>query len=402
MAASGRGLGMTSRSPGRAGSGVYSVRFPRLYRPTWAEVDLDRLVSNLRRLRARMPARTGIMLVVKADGYGHGAVEVARAARSSGTVSWLGVSSVEEGAVLREAGLRGPILILGSLYPFASTLAAVRYGLTPTVASLEGARRIVRAESRLSRPERRRLPLPCHLKIDTGMGRIGVRWPAGREVVEYLGRSSGVRLEGVYTHLARAESDPAATRRQLALFRRAVEDLERAGQRVRLRHAANSAAALGFPESRWDLIRPGLAAYGLCGGFQPVLSLKTRIVFIKNVRAGTPISYGALYRTRRASLIATLPIGYGDGLPRLLSTGPRRCSVIVRGRRCRVVGAITMDMMMADVTAAPGVKVGDEAVITGRSGREEVTAGELAAAASTIPYEIVTGLSARVPRVYRK
>ncbi|MFC1679054.1 alanine racemase [Elusimicrobiota bacterium] len=389
---------MSGRARRRSGSGVYSVRFPRLYRPTWCEIDLRVLRSNLRRLRRL----ANVMFVVKADGYGHGAVRVARAALGSGAVSWLGVSSVEEGAVLREAGITGPILILGSLYPFESTLAAIRYGLTPTVASLEGARRIVRAAGHLGRSHRRRLPLACHLKIDTGMGRIGVRWPAGSEVAEYLARSRGVRLEGVYTHLARSENDAAYTRGQLARFRKAVAGLEAARQRPALRHAANSAGALRFPESRWDLIRPGLAAYGLLGDFRPVLSLKTRIVFLKNVKAGTSIGYGTHYRTRRPARIATLPIGYGDGLPRLLSLGGGRPrpAVLVRGRRCPMVGALTMDMMMVDVTGVREAKVGEEAVLIGRSGSAVVTAGELAKAAKTIPYEIVTSLSARVPRVY--
>lgn len=413
-------------------------RDPLIYRPTWAEIDLRRLKSNLRRLKRvaaprgpRTPsggpkdgrkrkgaARRGdVMFVVKADAYGHGAVETSLAAEASGAAKWLGVSCVEEGVALREAGITRPILILGSLFPFESTLAAIRYDLVPTVASLEGARLIVRAAAALERlepPERRPSsrvglsgggagkgagPLSCHLKIDTGMGRIGVRWPAA-DVIDYLRGAPGVRLDGVYTHLARAEDDAAYTRRQLRSFREAVRGIERMGVRLRYRHAANSAGALRFAESRWDMIRPGLAAYGLYGDFEPVMSLKTRIVFLKNVGAGTSISYGRHFRTRRRSRIATLPVGYGDGLPRLLSVGSGRASVLIRGRRCPIVGAVTMDMTMVDVTGLPGVHVGDEAVLIGRSGSEEITAAQLAAVASTIPYEIVTGLKARVPRVY--
>ena len=387
-------------APGRqAASGVYSVRFPRLWRPTWAEVDLGALRRNLRRLRAH--ARVPLLFVVKADGYGHGAVSVSRAALEVPGVQGLGVSSVEEGAVLREAGVRAPILILGSLYPFESTLAAVHYGLTPTVASLDGARRIQLAARGLRGSDRRRLPLACHLKLDTGMGRIGVRWPAGREVVEYLLKAQGVRLEGLYTHLARAEDSVEFTNRQLGLFKRAVRESEAMGARLKWRHAANSAGALQHPESRWDLVRPGLAAYGLREGFEPVLSLKTRVVFLKNVPKGTPIGYGGRFKTRRPSRIATLPFGYGDGVPRVLSTGRRPASLIVRGRRCPLAGPLSMDMAMIDVTDVPGVSVGDEAVLIGASGGLEQTAGDLARLADTIPYEVVTGLTARVARVYR-
>lgn len=389
-----------SSGPGdrRTPSGVYAVRFPRLWRPTWAEVDLAAMRRNLKRLRA--VARVPILFVVKADGYGHGAVRVAQAALGVDGVMGLGVSSVEEGAVLREAGVKAPILILGSLYPFESTLAAVHYGLTPTVASLEGARRIHLAARGLRGSDRALLPLACHLKIDTGMGRVGVRWPAGREVVEYLLRASGVRLEGMYTHLSCAEKSPSRTKRQLSLFSRAVGEAEALGARLKWRHAANSAGTLLWPESRWDLVRPGLAAYGIWEGFEPVLSLKTRVVFLKNVPAGTVMGYGGLFKTRRASRIATLPVGYGDGLPRALSTGRRVGGVLVRGRRCPFAGAISMDMAMVDVTGVPGVSVGDEAVLIGRSGSEEQTACDLAAAAGTISYEVVTGISARVPRVY--
>ncbi|MFH2204298.1 MAG: alanine racemase [Elusimicrobiota bacterium] len=379
------------------------VEFPRLYRPTWAEVDLGVILANLRKLKRRVRGAE-LLLVVKANGYGHGAVEVARAAEQAGLVRGFGVSSVEEGIALREAGIRRSILILGSLYPFESTMAAIRYGLTPTVASLEGARLIEQAAEsmeRLHADGTQALPLSCHLKIDTGMSRVGVRWPAGREVVDYLERAPGVRLEGVFTHLACAENDVPATRRQLRQFRAAVREIERRGRKIPCRHAANSAAAMRFPESRWDMIRPGLAAYGLYPGFAPALSLKTRIVFLKSVPRATPVSYGALYRTRRKSRIATLPIGYGDGLPRLISLARRgRPGVLLKGRRCPIVGAITMDMTMVDVSGVPDAAVGDEIVLIGRQGRAMVSAGDLAQAAQTIPYEIVTGLQPRLPRIY--
>lgn len=382
---------------------VESGGLPRLYRPTWAEIDLSKLKANLKKLKKR--ARTDVLLVVKADGYGHGAVEVARAAENSSLACGFGVSSVEEGIILREAGLLKPILILGSLYPFESTMAAIRYRLTPTVASLEGARLIEQAAEAMGRlrPEGAARPLSCHLKIDTGMGRVGVSWPAGRRAAEYLRRAPGVRLDGVFTHLASAENDERFTRMQLRRFRGAVEEIEASGLPVKCRHAANSAAAMRFPESRWDMIRPGLAAYGLYPGFEPVLSLKTRVVFLKTAARGVSISYGRRYRASKKTRIATLPVGYGDGLPRILSLperGRRRSCVLVGGVRCPLVGAMTMDMTMVDVTAVAGVQVGDEAVVMGEQGRLCIGADELAESAATIPYEIVTHLKSRLPRVF--
>lgn len=385
-----------------------SFVFPRrFHRPTWAEVDLGRLQENLRLLRRRVGAETGLLFVVKGDGYGHGAVRVSRAAVESGAVDRLGVSSVEEGIVLRDAGIRRPILILGSLYPFGSTLAAVRYGLTPTVASWDGARLIAQAAGKAFAAARRFKRLRCHLKLDTGMGRIGVSWPSGLKVALELSRAPGVDLEGVYTHLACAETDPAFTRLQLSRFKRAAQDMARAGLRVPLLHAANSAGALSYPQSRWDMVRPGIAAYGLYGrDFQPVLSLKTKVVFLKNVKSQAPVSYGGLYRAKGTRRIATLPIGYADGLPRLASIPRERGEkgpwcVLVRGRRCPVVGALTMDMTMVDVTGVAQPRVGEEVVLIGRQGKEEVTAAQLAKSARTITYELVTGLKPRVPRIYR-
>ncbi len=385
------------------GSGVYSVRFPRLYRPSWVDIDLQALSSNLSRFRRKIGKRPEMLFVVKADGYGHGAVEVAKAALASGFVSRLGVSSVEEGAVLREAGVRGPILILGSLYPFESTLAAIRYRLTPTIASLDGAKLIREAERRLKPEERRRLPLACHLKIDTGMGRIGVRGPSSLPIVEFLSKMEGVSLSGVYTHFPRAEDDAAYTRSQIKRFEKIIAAIRATGAKIPCFHCANSSAALRFPESRLDLVRPGLAIYGLMPGFKPVLSLKSKVVFLKRVPKGASVSYGGLWRAKRASRIATLPIGYGDGFPRLISMGPgKRPSVLIGGRRCPIVGAITMDMLMVDVTGVRGVRVGTEVVLIGKSGSQSIGAGEIASQAGTIPYEVVTGLSARVPRVYRR
>ena len=362
----------------------------RFFRPTWAEVDLGALTRNLRRIRAKMPARTGIMFVVKANAYGHDAALCARAAERARAADWLGVSSVEEGIALRDAGARLPVLILGSLYPFESVLAAVAHDLTPVVASLEAAKRLADVARTLKRR------VDCHVKVDTGMGRIGASPEAALGIVRYLSRLKAARVQGLYTHLACAESDAAFTAEQLKRFRRVVDALSREGLRPPLVHAANSAGALRRPASRFDLVRPGLAAYGLFADFEPVLTLKSKIVFLKTVAKGTSVSYGASWRAKRPTRLATLPIGYGDGYARALSN---RADVLVGGRRCPVVGSVTMDQVMVDVTGAPGARVGDDAVLIGRQGRAEIRAEELARLCGTIPYETATALSSRVPRV---
>ena len=362
----------------------------RFFRPTWAEVDLGALARNLRRIRARMPKGVKIMFVVKANAYGHDAALCAASAQAARSADWLGVSSVEEGMALREAGVRLPVLVLGSLYPFESALAAAAHDLTPIVASLEAARRLSEAAARLRRT------INIHVKVDTGMGRIGVRPEAAPALVRSLAGLPGVRVQGIYTHLACADSDAAFTRRQLISFRRVVAELSREGLRPPFVHAANSAGAMRYPAARFDLVRPGLAAYGLYPGFEPVLTLKSKIVFLKTVAKGAPVSYDSTWRAKRATRVATLPIGYGDGYARALSS---RADVLVGGRRCPVIGRVTMDQVMVDVTGAPEARVGEDAVLIGRQGRAEIPVSELARLCGTIPYETATAISSRVPRV---
>jgi alanine racemase len=362
----------------------------RFFRPTWAEVNTGAIERNLRRIRAKMPAGVKIMFVVKGNAYGHDAALCALAAQRSRSADWLGVSSVEEGVALRDASVRLPILVLGSLYPFESVLAAVAHDLTPIVASLESARRLVEVAQKLKRR------VDCHVKVDTGMGRIGAGPEAALGIVRYLSGLKSVRVQGIYTHLADAENSAEFTAAQLKRFRSVITVLTREGIRPPLVHAANSAGALKRPGSRFDLVRPGLAAYGLYPGFEPALTLKSKIIFLKTVPKNTPISYGGTWRARRPSRVATLPIGYADGYSRALSN---RASVLVGGRRCPVIGRVTMDQTMIDVTSAPSARVGEDAVLIGRQGRSEIPASELAALCGTIPYETATAISARVPRV---
>ncbi|MDX6768407.1 MAG: alanine racemase [Elusimicrobiota bacterium] len=361
----------------------------RFFRPTWAEIDAAALVSNLRKLRRKAGAAK-VMFVVKANAYGHDAALCASAAEKARAADWLGVSSVEEGVALREAGVRLPVLVLGSLYPFESVLAAVAYGLTPMVASLDAAKRVAEAALRLKRR------VDCHVKVDTGMGRVGAGREAAVGIVRHLASLGVVRVSGLFTHLASAESDRAFTRRQLAQFKGVVATLSRDGLRPPLVHAANSAALLRHPESRFDLVRPGLAAYGLMDGFEPVLSLKTKVVFLKTVPKGATVSYGATWRARRASRVATLPVGYGDGYSRSLSN---KGEALIAGRRCPVIGRVTMDQTMVDATGVPEARVGADVTLIGRQGEQLIQAAELARLCGTITYETVTALSARVPRV---
>ena len=363
----------------------------RFFRPTWAEVDLGLLRANLRRLRSLVGRRAKILFVVKGNAYGHGAAACAKAAERARLADWLGVSSVEEGVSLREADVRLPILILGSLFPFESFLAAAEYGLTPTVASLESAKRLVEAAERLKRR------VDCHLKIETGMGRIGVTPEAATGVARFLSAHKRVRVQGAYTHLSCAEAGAAFTTRQLKRFTLALAGIARAAGPVELRHAANSAAALRRPLSRYDMVRPGLAIYGLYPGFEPILTLKTKVVFLKIVPKGTPLGYGASFRTLRRSKIATVPIGYADGVSRGLSN---KGYALLGGLRCPIVGRVTMDMLTLDATAAPQARVGDDVVLIGRQQAQRITAAEIARTLGTIPYEITTALSSRVPRVY--
>lgn len=366
------------------------------WRPTWADIDPGAFKHNLRALAAFLPRRVKLMAVLKADAYGHGASTLARAAAGAqlGERLWgFGVSSVEEGVALRDAGVRERILLLGSLYPFESYDVVLERGLTPTVAGRASALALSR------RAARRRRSVACHVKVDTGMGRIGFAPATARDVLPVWAANPWLRVEGVFTHLACADN-PAATAVQLKSFGEAV-----AGFSGGLRHVANSQGLLTQPATWMDLVRPGLALYGVSLGaaprrplLQPVLSWKSRVVFVKTVRAGTPLSYGWAWRARRRSRIATLPVGYADGYARALSN---RGTVLVGGRRCPVVGRVTMDQILVDVTGVPAVEPGAEAVLIGAQGRHRLTVEDMAAAAGTIPYETLCGISRRVPRVVR-
>lgn len=367
----------------------------RRLRPTVAEVDLEAVRHNVRALK---PPRAELMAVVKADGYGHGAVAVAGAALSAGA-TWLGVAMVEEGIHLRESGLEGaPVLVL-SEFPPGSEKEALAAGLTPSVYTERGLAAVAAAaEATGSR-------VGVHVKVDTGMHRVGL-WPPQR-AREFVRRAVryGLGFEGLWTHFARAEEDEELTRGQLRLLLDASEALAAEGLVPRYRHAANSAATILYPDAHLDLVRVGVSLYGLApapglgerAGLRPAMSLRSEVAMVKRLSPGEGLSYGHRYRMERETTVATVPVGYADGYSRRLSG---RAEVLVRGRRHPVAGTVTMDQILVDCGDYP-VEAGDEVVLIGRQGGEAVAADDLSAWSGTINYEIVSGISGRVPREYR-
>ncbi len=362
-----------------------------------AEVDLAALRKNVDVLAATVGPQVGILAVVKADAYGHGALAVARALERK--VWGFAVSLVEEGVELRRGGIEAPIVVLGSFYGY-SHRDVIAFRLTPVVADETDVERFARAADEMSAGR-----VGMHLKIDTGMSRLGVRLEKLDDMLARLRETPSVELTGLCSHLASADADdPTPSTEQLARFEEARRRVAAAGFAVPLVHVANSAATQRFGQARFDLIRPGLALYGYSAssaaaytGLLPAMSLKSRIVALREVPVGERVSYGGLWRAEAPSRIATVPVGYADGYTRRM-TG--KAEVLVGGRRCAVAGAITMDMSMVDVSAVDGVRLGDEVVLLGAQGGARITADELAAWAGTITWEIFCGISKRVPRVY--
>jgi alanine racemase len=372
------------------------VRDQRI-RPTRAEVDLGALRHNLSRVGHFAPG-AGVLAVVKANAYGHGAVAVARALEAAG-VAWLGVALVEEGLELRAAGVEAPILVLGGAYAGAWD-QLLSHRLTPVLFRAEHFTAYAAAAAAVGQRA------PFHLEIDTGVGRTGILPRELAGTLAQLRALPGLELEGVLSHFASSDAqDREGTRAQAVAFRTLLAQVEAAGFAPRFRHVSNTAAVLDLQALQevagLNLVRPGLMLYGLAPGhfhaadLRPVLTWKTGIVHIKDVPAGTPISYGGTFVTPRPSRIATLPVGYADGYERAWGN---RAHVLVRGARVPVVGRVCMDLCMVDVTDVPGVELGDEVVLLGRQAEGRVAVEELAGLSATIPYEVLCGISARVPR----
>jgi alanine racemase len=367
-------------------------------RPTRAEVNLAALRHNLR-VMARAAGRAKVWPVLKADGYGHGAPAVARTLERAGAEGFC-VALLEEAVELRDAGVRAPILVMGGYYGGAYEEVVAR-DVVPVVydrSHLEGLARAARSAGR---------PIDAHLKIDTGMARLGLRMPDLEAFAAEAAKFPEVRISALMTHLACAE-ESQATHAQVALFEEATKRLARAGIAPPMRHAANSAAVLGG-DALFDAVRPGVAIFGVSPlhrdlpDLKAAMRVRSEIVDLRTVDVGEPVGYGALFRASRPTRIATLPMGYADGLSRQLSN---RGAVLVRGKRAPIVGAVSMDMSMIDVTDVPGVALRDEVVVLGSQegphGKDMIAAEEIAGQAGTIAWEVLTSISRRVPRFYRE
>lgn len=364
------------------------------YRPTWAEVNLNNLAYNFKQIKKLLAPKVKVMVTVKADAYGHGLIPVAKKLVSCG-VDYLGVASIDEGIKLREAHIKLPILILGMVLK-KDISPILRYNLFPMVCTQDLASALNKKACSLGKV------INVHVKVDTGMGRLGVLYPDALAFIKNISRLKFVNIEGIFTHLAVADLDREFTLYQLELLSRLIMKLNNAGIRIPLKHAANSIGTIDFKESHFNMVRPGLVIYGLYprGGLdiklKPVLNLKTQIIYFKRVPKGYGISYGHEYITKKDTTIAVLPIGYGDGYPRNLSN---QAPVLIGGKRFKISGRVCMDQIMVDVGDFP-VKIGDEVVLIGAQGKKRITTEELAVLSGTISYEIVCGLGSRVPRIY--
>jgi alanine racemase len=377
-------------------------------RPTWAEIDLVALQSNYRVLRRRLREGTQLMAVVKADAYGHGAVRCALALEEIGA-DWFGVALPEEGEQLRSGGISRPIFCVGGFWR-GQAERLIAHRIVPAVFRLDALEELdarARAVGEVAE---------FHLKVDTGMGRLGIGVGEIAAWMEALPTFPNARLAGLLTHFADADGeDRAVTQRQMTIFERIGRTIEAVAGPIRWRHLANSAGLYGFPDAHGTLARAGASLYGLVQDvlpsaevpaaleeLRPVLSLHTRIILLKRVASGVALGYGGTYRTSRESLIATLPIGYADGLRRHLSN---RGHVLISGQRAPIVGRVSMDLTLVDVTDVAGVEVGDAVVVLGSSVPSDgaslaIRAEHLAAEIGTISYEVLTGIGARVPRRY--
>lgn len=380
-----------------------------ILRRTWAEIDLDALARDFRAVRQAANAQAKVCCVVKADAYGHGAVRMAREFEELGA-DWFAVSNLEEALQLRLGQIQKPVLVLGYTPP-EEAAALAKYHISQCVYSLEYAKELSHyaVESRVT--------VNIHVKIDTGMSRLGFyyqdisRDEATVQEVKTACTLPGLYPEGIFTHFAvsdEGKEGDAFTMRQFGCFKEMIESLLREDVSFEVRHCANSAAVFDYPLSHLDMVRAGIVIYGLYPSgelrsrpaLEPVLSLKSVVSHVKTVKPGATISYGRKFTADREMKVATVPVGYADGYPRILST--KGAQVLIGGKRCTILGRICMDQLMADVSDLPEVQVGDTVTLIGRDGQEAISADELASLEGSINYEVVCGLSKRVPRVYLK
>jgi len=368
----------------------------------WAEVDLKAIAHNIRELRRITNPKARFMAIVKANAYGHGIIEVARQSLENGAEA-LGVANIEEGIQLRKAGINAPVLIFGYTSPVHAK-KLIELDLTQTVYSYEISRALSEAVAAYGKK------IKVHIKVDTGMGRLGLL----REItdssvseVESISRLPMLELEGIYTHFATADkSDRSYAGKQFEIFMDFFNQLRIAGLEIPVTHAANSAAIINMPETHLDMVRAGISIYGLYTSeevdrsiikLKPAMELKTKIIHLKKVPAGFKVSYGTTYETEKPTTIATVSIGYADGLNRLLSSKGR---MLVCGHSASIVGRICMDLTMLDVGNIPEIAIGEEVVVFGRQGNASISVDEIASTINTINYEVVSTIMERVPRIY--
>jgi alanine racemase len=363
----------------------------------WAEIYLDDLIANYKIIKSEVKSAK-IMAAIKADAYGHGAVEVARTLENEG-IAMFGVASVEEGIELRQAGITTSILILSPIL-YSQIETALQFHLIPTVSELGFFRALEKKAKKLG------TPIIVHVEIDTGMTRTGLAYETAKRSLRAMAASRYVKIDGIFSHFPVADGNGTFTRKQVTDFKRLIRDLPKTRIKPTYLHMANSSGIFKHPNAHMQLVRPGISLYGLASSpdihystdLKPIMALKSRVVNTRTVKVNTAISYGHTFITKRKSRIAVVSVGYGDGYPRILSN---RAEAVVNGRRVPIVGTICMDLIMIDITDVPGVKINDIVTLIGRDGKTEVTADECAQKANTIVYEITSGIGPRVARVYK-
>lgn len=366
----------------------------------WIEIDITALFHNVRQLRRLLSPHTQLMAVVKADAYGHGAITVAQTALEAGA-SWLGVATVPEGIQLRESGIDAPILILGATHTLEQIQAIAQWQLQPTLSSPQQALIFSNVLETMKNPH----PIPVHIKLDTGMSRLGTNWEQAAEFVQLVQGLPQLQIASIYSHLATADSeDTTVMKQQHARFESAIAQLQVLGIEAPCLHLANSAATMSHPDLHYDMVRVGLGIYGLYPAshlhhtvnLQPILQVKARVTQVKKITAGSGVSYGHTFVAPNDMRVAVVGIGYADGVPRNLSN---KIQVLIRGHRVSQIGNITMDQMMLDVSNISDIQPGEVVTLLGKEGEEEISANDWAKKLNTISWEIVCGFKHRLPRV---
>ena len=379
------------------------------YQRVYAEVRLDAVISNMDNMKANIAPKTKMIAVIKTDGYGHGAIPIARELEGLDYLFGFAVATAEEALILRHVGIKKPILILGYTFPY-SYEKLIEEEVRMAVFREDTLKELSEAAARLSERGIRK-NAKVHIKVDTGMSRIGVRPDEkGLEFVKRTFETEGIEVEGIFTHFARAdESDKTAAKKQLTEFREFIGRIEeKTGRKIPVKHCSNSAGIVEIPDANMDVVRAGITLYGLWPSNQvrkdivklsPALSLYSHIVYIKEIEAGTAVSYGGTYVADRVRRVATIPVGYGDGYPRGLSG---KGHILIHGKKAPILGRVCMDQFMVDVTDIPDVKIGDAVTLLGKDGDETITMEQLGELSGRFNYEFACLITPRVPRIYHK